>query len=82
MYRLLRQYGVHSLSSLAGALMFTYGSFLSYEFVHLGYINTIVWFPWQLLMIKRLFNKPGLLYSVMLGFLTAFSFLGGHLIFL
>ena len=40
------------------ALMFGYGSFMAYEFVHIPYISTAVWFPWELFFLDRLLRRP------------------------
>ena len=44
-YLLMRSYRTHPLSAVVGALIFSYGSFMAYEFVHIPYVNTAVWFP-------------------------------------
>lgn len=76
-YLLLRSYGTRPLSGALGALMFSYGSFMAYETVHIPYINTAVWFPWQLLFLERLIRRGGLAVSLALALVTATSFLGG-----
>ena len=56
-YLLLRSYGTRPISGALGALIFSYGSFMAYEFVHIPYVNTAVWFPWQLLFLERLLRR-------------------------
>ncbi|MFC1452751.1 hypothetical protein ACFLSJ_05335 [Verrucomicrobiota bacterium] len=77
MYFLLRRLGLKPFASLAGGIMFGYGSFMSYEVIYVTYINTMVWFPWQLLLLHRLVRKPDLSGAVTLAMVTATSFLGG-----
>ena len=77
MYFLLRNLKAQAFPSFIGALMFSYGSFMSYEIIYLTYINTVVWFPWQLLFIHKLVKQPVLSNAVLLAIFTATSFLGG-----
>ena len=75
-FALLRHMKLSPLPATIGAVMFAYGSFMSYE-VHIPYVNTIVWFPWQLLLLLKLLTKPTAAGAVSLGLITACSFLGG-----
>lgn len=77
MYMLLRHWRLCVGAAAAGAVMFTYGSFMSYEFIHIPYIITAAWLPWELLMICRLFNRPERRQACTLAAVTAMCFLGG-----
>jgi len=76
-YVLLRSLGTRASVATVGALMFTYGSFMSYKFLHIPYVNTAVWFPWQLLLLRRLIRRPAGWVSPLFAMVTAASFLGG-----
>jgi hypothetical protein len=76
-YLLIRSYRAHPVSAAAGALMFSYGSFMAYEFVHIPYVSTAVWFPWQLMFLNRLIRRPSFKGALLLATVTALSFLGG-----
>lgn len=76
-YLLLRSLGTRRVAGLAAALMFTFGSFMSYKFLHIPYINTAVWFPWQLLLLNRLVRRTAVVTCLLLALVTAVSFLGG-----
>ena len=77
MFCLLRRLRAAQFPSFLGALMFTYGSFMSYELVYLPYVNTMVWFPWQLLCLHKLIRSPNGTNAGLLALPTAASFLGG-----
>jgi len=77
MYCLVRSLGARSLPSVVGSLMFTYGSFMAYKFVHIPYINTAVWFPFQLLLLNLIIARPRRSTALWLAVITATSFLGG-----
>jgi len=79
MYFLLRNFRTLRLPAFLGALMFGYGSYMSYQFVHVTYINTAVWFPWQLLFLHRLMCRPQLRLAIVLALITATAFLGGSM---
>jgi hypothetical protein len=76
-YLLMRSYRTQPLSAAVGALIFSYGSFMAYEFVHIPYINTAVWFPWQLMALNGLMRRPTMRSALLLAIPTACSFLGG-----
>jgi len=77
MFYFLRHYRIGALAAGAGAIMFTYGSFMSYEFIHMPYINVLCWLPWELFTLKRLFDRPSFIRACALSAVTATSFLGG-----
>lgn len=79
MYFLLRNLRTFRLPASLGAVMFGYGSYMSFQFVHVTYINTAVWFPWQLLLLHRLMSRPQLRVAVLLSLITATAFLGGSM---
>jgi hypothetical protein len=76
-YLLLRGYGTRPLAGVVGALIFSYGSFMAYEWIHIPYVNTAVWFPWQLLFLERVLRRRRPLDALALAVVTATSFLGG-----
>jgi hypothetical protein len=77
MFYFLRYYRIGALAAGAGAIMFAYGSFMSYEFIHMPYINVVCWLPWELLTLKMLFDRPCLKRACAFSAVTATSFLGG-----
>jgi hypothetical protein len=77
MFYFLRHYRIGALAASAGAIMFTYGSFMSCEFIHMPYINVVCWLPWELLTLKRLFERPCVNRAGIFSVVTATSFLGG-----
>ena len=77
MFYFLRHYRIMTLAAGTGAIMFAYGSFMSYEFIHMPYINVVCWLPWELLTLRMLFDRPCLRRACALSAVTAASFLGG-----
>ncbi len=77
MFWLLRRYRAGVFAATAGAIMFTYGSFMAYEFVHLPYVSTACWLPWELLALHLLFDRPTGKRTLFLALITALGFLGG-----
>ena len=77
MFLLLRRYGMCLISAVCGAVMFTYGSFMQYEFVHIPYINTASWTPLILYILLKLVDKPCWRTAACLALAEMCSFLGG-----
>ncbi len=77
MFAVLRGLRVGRLAAMAGGIMFAYGSFMAYEQVHIPYVNTTVWWPWELLCLRRLIRMPSFRRSLALSCVTAVSFFGG-----
>ena len=77
MFALLRGLRVARICAVAGGLMFAYGSFMSYEQVHIPYVNTAAWWPWEMLLIRMIFMRSGFRGAILLACVTGISFFGG-----
>ncbi|MFC1727427.1 YfhO family protein [Patescibacteria group bacterium] len=64
--------------ALLSGLSFALSGFMVIHLVHLSMVQTVVWFPLQLLLLEKLLKKPKLWQGLVLGLVFGIQFLAGH----
>ena len=67
-----------SWSALMAGLTFALSGFMVIHLVHLSMIQTVAWFPLQLLLLQKMLRKARLWQGLVLGLVFGVQFLAGH----
>jgi hypothetical protein len=54
-YLFLKSNKLDSKASLVGAIVFTFSGYLSLHFIHISFIEVMIWLPLELLFVKKVF---------------------------
>lgn len=76
-YFLLKDYKLESISSVVGATIFAFSGFISLHIIHQNFLNSIIWLPLLLLILKKKFETGKNVYYFYLIFGILISLLQG-----
>ena len=80
MYLLAKDFDTSCEAALLAAITYMFsGIFLSYvESGHISHIVNFTFFPLIFLLIRKIFERGKVIYSIFLGYVIALSYVGGH----